>query len=76
MQKLEPTAAANLADELEAAILSLEQLPDRGAVRRTGIYANGDYRQLFVKNYVIVYRVLHERKEVHVVTVRYTASNF
>ena len=73
---LEPTAAANLADELEAVILSLEQLPDRGAVRRTGIYANGDYRQLFVKNYVIVYRVLHERKEVHVVTVRYTASNF
>lgn len=73
---LEPTAAANLADELEAAILSLEQLPDRRAVRRTGIYANGDYRQLFVKNYVIVYRVLHERKEAHVVTVRYTASNF
>ena len=51
-------------------------MPNRGAVRRIGIYANGDYRQLFVKKYAIVYRVLHERKEVHVVTVRYVASNF
>ena len=36
---------------------------------------NGDYRQL-LKNYVIIYRVLHEQREVHVVTVRYAASEF
>ena len=73
---LEPGVAANLVNELETTILSLEQFPDRGAARRTGIYANGDYRQLFVKNYVIIYRVLHEQREVHVVTVRYAASEF
>ncbi len=73
---LEHSAAVNLVNELEAAILSLERFPDRGAARRTGIYANGDYRQLFVKNYVIIYRVLHEQREVHVVTVRYAASEF
>lgn len=73
---LELSTAVNLVNELEAAILSLEQFPDRGAARRTGIYANGDYRQLFVKNYVIIYRVLHEEREVHVVTVRYAASEF
>lgn len=73
---LEPGVDANLVNELETAILSLEQFPDRGAARRTGIYANGDYRQLFVKNYVIIYRVLHEQREAHVVTVRYAASEF
>lgn len=52
------STALKIADELETAILSLEQLPERGAIRRAGAYANGDCRQLFVKNYVIIYRVL------------------
>lgn len=57
-------------------IFSLEQLPERGAVRRIGAYISGNYHQLFVKNYCIIYRVLKEKKEVHIVTVRYTPSNF
>jgi len=65
-----------MVDELEKVIFSLEQLPERGAIRRVGAYANEDYRQLFVKNYVIIYRVLKTKKEVHIVTVRYTPSNF
>ncbi|MCM1219217.1 MAG: type II toxin-antitoxin system RelE/ParE family toxin [Lachnospiraceae bacterium] len=73
---MEPGTALNMIDELEKAIFSLEQFPERGAVRRIGAYANGDYRQLFVKNYAIVYRVHKNKKEVHIVTVRYTPSNF
>lgn len=73
---LEPGTALNMVNELEKAIFSLEQMPERGALRRTGAYANGDYRQLFVKNYVIVYRVLKENREVHIITVRYSPSNF
>lgn len=65
-----------MVDELENAIFSLEQFPERGTIRRVGAYANGDYRQLFAKNYVIIYRVLKQKKEVHIVTVRYTPSNF
>ena len=73
---LEPDIAQHMVDELEKAILSLEQLPERGAIRRVGAYAGGDYRQLFHKNYVIIYRVRKEKKEVHIVTVRYAPSNF
>lgn len=73
---LEPGIALHMIEELESAIFSLEQLPERGAVRRIGVYANGNYRQIFVKNYVIIYRVLKEKKEVHIVTVRYVPSNF
>lgn len=72
----EPTIASNMIDTLEEAIYSLEYLPERGTIRRIGAYANGDYRQLFVKRYIIVYRVLKEKKEVHIVTVRYAPSQF
>ena len=73
---LEPATAYKLIDELENIIFSLETLPERGAIRRIGAYANQGYRQLFHKNYTIIYRVLREKKEVHIVTVRYTPSNF
>ena len=72
----EPMVASNMIDTLEEAIYSLEYLPERGAIRRIGAYANGDYRQLFVKRYIIVYRVLKEKKQVHIVTVRYAPSQF
>lgn len=72
----EPNTARQMVDLLEEAIFSLEQMPERGAIRRIGIYANTGYRQLFVKNYVIIYRVLKEKKEVDIVTVRYGPSNF
>lgn len=72
----EPTIAAKMIDTIEEAIFSLEQFPERGTIRQTGVYANKDYRQLFVKNYTIVYRVLKEKKEVHIVTVRYSPRQF
>lgn len=72
----EPTIAEKTVSAIETAILSLEQMPERGATRKTGIYANHNYRQLVVKNYLIIYKVLKEQKEVHVITVRYAASKF
>ena len=71
-----PYTALHMIDTLEEAILSLEQTPERGAIRRIGVYAEAGYRQLFVKNYVIIYRVFKEKKEVHIVTIRYVPSNF
>lgn len=73
---LEPGTALDMVDELEEAIFSLEQLPERGAIRRVGAYKDGNYRQLFVKNYCIIYRLMKKKKEVHIITVRYTPGNF
>lgn len=75
-QLSEPLVAERLIESIEEAIFSLESFPERGSIRRIGAYANQGYRQLFVKNYVIVYRVLKDKKEVHVVTVRYAPSQF
>ena len=40
---MEPDTALKLLSRLEDAIFSLEQLPQRGALRKTGAYAWGIY---------------------------------
>ena len=73
---LEKNTALKLVDEIENEILSLEQFPHRCALRRVGAYANKGYRQLFVKNYTVIFRVNEAEKTVIVVTVRYSANQF
>ena len=51
-------------------------MPDRGAERKVGIYAGKGYRQLFVKNYTIVYRVEDLSKTVMIITVKFSHQNF
>ncbi|CAA7599852.1 ParE toxin of type II toxin-antitoxin system, parDE [Acididesulfobacillus acetoxydans] len=68
--------AAKLIDSFEEAILSLESMPRRGALRKTGAYANKGYRQLFVGHFTVVYRVAEAKKRVLVVTIRYSKSQF
>ena len=72
----EPGVAAEMVDALESEILSLEYLPYRCSERRTGSFANSGYRQLMVKNYIVIYRVDEANKQVLVVTVRYARSSF
>ena len=69
-------SAEKMADSLEDAILSLDEKPYRGSIRRTGAFANRGYRQVFVKNFTVVYRIDEAKKMVVIVTVRYTPSSF
>lgn len=73
---LEPSTAIKLLDTLEEAIFSLEELPQRGAPRKNGVYAYKGYRQLFIRNFTVIYRVDETKKQVIIVTVRYTKSQF
>lgn len=68
--------AERMADTLEDAILSLDEMPYRGSIRRTGAFANRGYRQIFAKNFTIVYRIDEAKKMVVIVTVRYTPGSF
>lgn len=68
--------AEKMADALEEAILSLDEMPYGGSIRRVGAFANRGYRQIFMKNFTIVYRIDEARKMVIIVTVRYTPSSF
>ena len=72
---LAPDTAAKLVGEIEEAIFSLEQFPYRGVERKIGSYASRGYRQLFVQNYALVYRI-DEPKQVVIITVRYSPTQF
>lgn len=72
---LDSQKADEITDTIEGTILSLETLPRRGSIRKYGIYANKGYRQLFVKNYIVIYKVYEEIREVHIETVCYVRKN-
>lgn len=69
--KISPRAMRDL-----EGIYNLEAMPQRGAERKVGAFANKGYRQLFVKNYTVVYKVNEEKKMVIIHTVRYTPSHY
>lgn len=71
---LEAGTAEALIDALENGVFSLEYMPYRCPERRVGAYANQGYRQLFVRNYTVIYRVREEARQVVVVTVVYSKS--
>ncbi len=73
---MESGIAVKLVESLGESIFSLESIPQRGALRKTGAYANKGYRQLFVDNFTVVFRVEETKKRVLVVTVRYSKSRF
>jgi len=72
----EPKIAEGLFSLIENVILSLDEFPYRGSERKVGVYANKGYRQLFVKNFTIIYRIEEVFKQVIVITVRYSPSHF
>lgn len=73
---LAPETALKLVNEIERQILSLKEMPQRCSVRRVGVYANKGYRQLFVKNFTVIFRIDEQEKQVLIVTIRYSGSNF
>ncbi|MBC7961107.1 MAG: type II toxin-antitoxin system RelE/ParE family toxin [Vallitaleaceae bacterium] len=68
--------AKNMVKLIEDAILGLGEFPRRGAERKVGVYANKGYRQLFVKNFTVVYRIDEKLKIVVIITVKYSPSYF
>lgn len=68
--------AEAIVELIEKAIFSLSEMPHRGSERKVGVYAYQGYRQIFVKNYTILYRIEQESNSVIILTVRYTPSDF
>lgn len=72
----ESGTAEKMLDTLESEICSLKNLSNRCPERHRGIYADKGYRQLQVKNYTVIYRVDADKKQVVIVAVRYSRSQF
>ncbi len=72
----EPATAENILNELEKTISSLQYFPYRCHVRNKGTYAGMGYRQLFIKNFNVIYRIDESKRCVIIITVRYAKSSF
>lgn len=72
----EPETAKKMLDALEKAVSGLAEMPTRGAQRKHGVYADQGYRQIFVKNYTIVYYIAEAEREARIVTVQYSGRAF
>ncbi len=78
--KLRPRAAWQLNDIFEyncsrtsqavkKAVLSLNIMPQRGTIRYQGKYSVGEYRQLIVESFIIIYTIYEETMTVEVVAI-------
>ena len=72
----EPSVALSIINDIEDAILSLDIMPHRCPERKTGAYANRGYRQLFIGNYTVLFRIDEVQKLVVIVTIRYSSSQY
>lgn len=73
---VEPETALEVVDAIEQGICSLETMPRRCPERKIGAYANKGYRQMFIRNYTVIYRIDEKAGNVIIVTVRYSPSQF
>lgn len=71
-----PDTAVKLLDEFQFSVDKLSEMPFRCSERKIGRYANKGYRQLFVKNFTVIFRVDEVSRSVIIVTVRYSRSSF
>lgn len=74
-EKLSPENAKGQVDRIKKAILNLDTFPQSHQDRNEGRYAERDYRQLLIDNYIVIFRIDENCKIVYVVTVQYQGRN-
>ncbi|MCH5280096.1 MAG: type II toxin-antitoxin system RelE/ParE family toxin [Lachnospiraceae bacterium] len=74
-EKLSPENAKGQVDRIKKAILNLGTFPQSHQDRNEGRYAERDYRQLLIDNYIVIFRIDENCKIVYVVTVQYQGRN-
>lgn len=75
IEKLDAENAKRQADRIKAAILGLNVFPQSHQKRTEGRYANKNYRQLLIDNYMAIFRIDEKKKTVYVITVQYQGRN-
>ena len=72
---LEPDIAKKQIERIWDALNSLSVFPHSHQDRLVGRFANKGYKQFVVDNFLIIYRIDEEIKEVYVVTIQYVKRN-
>jgi len=70
-EKQSPRNAKRQTDRIWEALKALETFPQSHQERTIGKYADKDYRQLIIDNYLAIFKIDDANREVHVITVQY-----
>ena len=71
-----PQAATNLADGVERCYTDLEELPAAHELCRDPVLARMGYRRYAVGNYLVIFRIAEDVKEVRVVHIFHSLQNY
>lgn len=74
-EKSAPENAKRQTDRIKKAILDLGSFPQSNQERNEGRYAGKGYRQLLIDNYIAIFRIDENDKNVYVITVQYQGRN-
>ena len=72
---LESDIAKRQIDRIWDSLGTLSTFPYSHQDRLVGRYANKGYKQFIIDNYLIIYCINDENKEVHIVTIQYVKRN-
>lgn len=72
---VEPVIAKNQIDRIWNSIATLSSFPYSHQDRLVGRFANKGYKQLLTDNYIVIYKVDENKKEVIVLTIHYGGRN-
>lgn len=73
---MEENIANKLIDKIENELLKLEYIPEGFNIIKTTGRNNFEYRRLPINNYVAIYRVNKEKKQVYIVRIFYGGRNY
>lgn len=71
-----PQAAARLADTVDKCYADLEEMPAAHELCRDAVLRRMGYRRYPVGNYLVIFRIVEENKEVRIVHIFHATQNY
>ena len=62
--------AENYVDSIKSAVDKLSTFPKRGRIRERGEFAGKGYREIYIKEYNVIYRIDEQARQIHIVAIK------
>ena len=73
---MEENTADKLINKIEKELLQLEDIPEGFSVIENYSKKDSEYRRLLINNYVAIYRIDKEKREVYIIRIVYGGRNY
>ena len=62
--------AENYVDAIKSAVDQLSLFPKRGRIRERGEFAGKAYREIYIKEYTVIYSINEQARQIHIVAIK------